>query len=70
MLLLLSISLSLDALAVSVAYGLKSTHITLAAKLVICIISIFYFSISVWLGDQISLFFSADTARIIGIVLM
>lgn len=70
MLILLAVSLSLDAFAVSIAYGFKTTHITLAAKLVICIISITYFTLAVWLGDQISSFFSVHTAKVIGIILM
>lgn len=70
MLWLLSLSLSVDALAVSIAYGLKSTRIPITSKLIICALSVFYFGIAVWFGTQISRFFSPETAKIIGIVLM
>lgn len=70
MLWLLAISLSIDALAVSVAYGLKATRIPILSKLVICVISILYFGIAIWLGALISEFFHPETARILGIVLM
>ncbi len=70
MLLLLSISLSLDAFVVSMAHGLKSTRIPFISKLIICFISIFYFGTAVLMGEYISSFFSPQTAKIIGIVLM
>lgn len=70
MLLLLSMSLSLDAFAVSCAYGLRSIRIPMVSKLVICFISILYFGAAVWFGNQISLLFTPQTAKIIGIVLM
>lgn len=70
MLILLSISLSLDAFVVALAHGLKSTRIPFLSKLIICFISIFYFGISVFMGEYISSFFSPQTAKIIGILLM
>lgn len=70
MLILLSISLSLDAFVVALAHGLKSTRIPFLSKLIICFISIFYFGIAVFLGEYISSFFSPQTAKIIGILLM
>lgn len=66
----LSISLSLDALAISLAFGLKKTKIGLSAKVVICLISIIYFSLSLRFGQLISAFFDPKTASVIGIAMM
>ncbi|MCL2812235.1 MAG: manganese efflux pump [Clostridia bacterium] len=70
MILLLAASLSLDALAIAVAYALRSTRIPLVSKLVVCGISIIYFGVAVWLGGAISGFFSPETAKIVGIAMM
>ncbi len=70
MLILLSISLSLDAFVVSMAHGLKTTRIPFLSKLVICFISILYFGVAVFFGEYISSFFSPSTAKILGILLM
>ena len=68
--LLLSVALSLDAFAVSFAHGLQKTRIPLFSKLVICVCSILYFGLSVWLGKWIAGFFSPRAASVVGIVLM
>ena len=68
--LLLSVALSLDAFAVSFAHGLQKTRISLLSKLVICVCSIIYFGISVWLGKWIAGFFSPWISSLIGIILM
>jgi len=70
MIILLSVSLSLDAFVIAVAYALKSTRIPLVSKLVVCLISIIYFGAAVWLGGVISGFFSPEAAKIVGIALM
>jgi len=70
MIFLLAASLSLDALAIAVAYALKSTRIPLLSKLVVCGISIFYFGAAVWLGGAVSSFLSPEIAKIVGIALM
>jgi len=67
---LLSVSLSLDAFAIAVAYALKSTRIPLVSKLVVCAITICYFGAAVWLGGTISRFLSPSIAKWIGIALM
>lgn len=67
---LLSISLSLDAFAVSAAHALKSTRIPFFSKLVITLISIMLFGCAMLLGGQVSTLFSPKVAKIIGINLM
>lgn len=69
-LILLSISLSLDAFAVSMAHALKSTRIPFLSKLVIAFISIIFFGSAVFLGEKVSTLFSPYAAKIIGIILM
>lgn len=68
--LLLSVALSLDAFAVAFAHGLQKTRISLVSKLIICVCSILYFGLSVWLGKWIAGFFSPLVSSLIGIVLM
>jgi len=70
MIFLLAASLSLDALAIAVAYALKSTDIPLLSKLVVCALSIFYFGVAVFLGGAVSSFLSPNAAKIVGIGLM
>jgi len=70
MLILLSVSLSLDAFAVGAAHGLRATKIPILSKLIICLISILYFGLAIWLGDKISAFLSPAAAKVIGIILM
>jgi len=70
MIVLLAVSLSLDAFAIAVAYALKSTRVPLVSKLVVCAISIFYFGAALWLGEALSRFFSPEAAKIVGIALM
>lgn len=67
---LLSISLSVDALVVAFAHGVKMTRITLLPKIIICSCSIVYFGIAVWFGGFISEFLSPDIANAIGIIIM
>ena len=69
-LLLLSISLSLDAFAVSAAHALKSTRIPLCSKLIITFISILFFGSAMFLGEKVSTLFSPCASKIIGILLM
>jgi len=70
MLILLSASLSLDAFAVGAAHGLRATKIPILSKLIICLISILYFGLAIWLGERISAFLSPAAAKMIGIILM
>ncbi|MFT3950927.1 MAG: manganese efflux pump [Oscillospiraceae bacterium] len=69
-LILLSLSLSLDSLAVSAAHALKATRIPLPSKLVIALISMLLFGSAVFLGEKASTFFSPHATKIIGIILM
>lgn len=70
MLILLAMSLSIDAFAVALAQSMNSTKIPLRSKLVICLLSIIYFGAAVWFGEAISIFLSPAAEKILGIVLM
>jgi len=69
-LILLAMSLSLDAFAVALAQSMNSTKIPLLSKLIICLLSITYFGAAVWLGEILSVFLSPMAEKILGIVLM
>ena len=69
-LLLLAVSLSLDAFAVSLAYGFRQTKIPFPSVLIIGLCSVFYFGAAVWFGEFISSFLPEKLASILGIVLM
>lgn len=69
-LILLAMSLSIDAFAVALAQSMNSTKIPILSKLVICVLSIIYFGIAVWFGELISLFLPPAAEKILGVVLM
>ena len=66
----LSVSLSLDALFVGFAYGLNGTHIPLRSKLVICLFSILYSGIAVFAGSALARFLPPFVGRLIGALLL
>jgi putative sporulation protein YtaF len=70
LLLLISISLSLDAFAVSAAHAIKSTRIPLFSKIIIALISAVIFGGAVFFGETVATLFSPYIAKTIGIILM
>jgi putative sporulation protein YtaF len=68
--LILSVSLSIDALFVGFAYGLDGTRIPLRSKLVICLFSIFYAGIAVFAGTAVSKFLPPIAGRLIGALIL
>ncbi|HBL84003.1 MAG: hypothetical protein A2Y17_05805 [Clostridiales bacterium GWF2_38_85] len=69
-LVLLAISLSIDAFLVSLSQGINSIKIPLVSKIVICITSILYFGLSVLFGNQISKLIPTNIANILSILFM
>lgn len=67
---LLSVSLSLDALFVGFAYGINGTHIPLRSKLVVCLFSIFYSGLAVFAGSALARFLPPFAGRLIGALLL
>lgn len=67
---ILSISLSLDALGVGVVYGLKKIKIPLSSKLIICLFSILYAGLALIIGKSLSSILSPFLAKLIGISIL
>lgn len=67
---ILSVSLSIDALFVGFAYGLDGTRIPLRSKLVICLMSIIYAGIAVFAGSVVSHYLSPFMGRLIGAAIL
>jgi putative sporulation protein YtaF len=68
--LLLAISLSLDALGVGVVYGLRRIKIPLVPKLVICFFSLFYSGMALLAGRSLSFLLTPLLAKGIGVIIL
>jgi len=69
-LLLLAISLSLDAFAVAFAQGLRNARIPLLSNCVLCLSSILYFGLAVAFGTFLAGVLSPALSGLIGLILM
>ena len=67
---ILSVSLSMDALFVGFAFGLDGTRIPLRSKFVICLCSIFYAGAAVFAGSTVSHFLPPFAGRLIGAAIL
>lgn len=67
---LLAISLSMDALGLGISYGLRMIKIPILAKLVIALISAIFMLIAVILGNCIATIFPAIFSKIIGVTIL
>jgi putative sporulation protein YtaF len=67
---ILAISLSLDALGVGLVYGLKKVKIPLISKLVICLFSIIYAAIALVIGRALSGILAPFFAKLLGITIL
>ena len=65
--LLLAISVNLDALGVGLVYGIKKIHIPLSYKTLICIFSVLYSAISIFIGNSLSHHISDTFGKYLGI---
>lgn len=70
LLILLAISLSLDALAVSFSYGLRGVYIPLASRLIICLLSTLYFAAACLFGHTMQQLLPGALARFFSIALL
>lgn len=68
--LLISISLSLDALGISISYKLKGVKITHMAKIMIGLVSVIVMWISLKLGEAVLYILSPKVANIIGVIIL
>lgn len=67
---LLPVSLSLDALGVGLAYGLRKIKIPLSSKLIICFFSVFYSGGALLLGKTLAKLIHPDWSGWIGSVIL
>lgn len=67
---LLAISLSIDALGIGLSYGIRNISIPFFTKLILLLENIFFMSIFILLGNHIKLLFSTKTANTLGIILL
>lgn len=67
---LLAISLSVDAFGIGLSYSLRKVKIPLIPKLIISLISVLITAISFLLGNAILLFISENAAKLIGCVML
>ena len=64
---ILSISLSLDAFGVGIVYGLRKTHVPALSRIIICAFSIFYSGAALLIGKGLSSILPHQAAKWIGI---
>lgn len=68
--LLLSVSLSMDALFAGLAYSLAGTRIPAVSRLIISLISVLYAGIAVFAGGMAARFLPAEAGRLIGAAIL
>ena len=54
----LALSSSIDSLGIGITYGIKDTHISSSAKIVLFVISFTISALSLWFGDMLKSIFS------------
>ena len=64
--LILALSASIDSLGVGITYGLKKTKISISSFFILFILSIIITSLSVSIGNIITLFISTYVTKLIG----
>ena len=68
--LLLAVSLSMDALGIGVSYGVRKIRVPLAAKVIICAISVAMMGLSILLGSLILLVVPPPAAKLLGALML
>lgn len=67
---ILAISASIDSFGVGITYGIKKTKISIAAIIVLLILSIFFTSVSITFGNILSSYISPSVSSIIGVSIL
>lgn len=68
--LLLAISLSIDALGIGLSYGVRKIGIPFFTKCILFLETMFFMELFLWIGNHMTFFFTAKTANNIGIALL
>lgn len=66
----LAISLSIDALGVGIAYGIRKVKIPLLSKMIICAFSILYTGIAMIVGESLGKALQPEVSKLIGVVIL
>lgn len=67
---LLAISVSIDALGIGITYGLKNTKISILSKIILCLLSLFFTSISTTIGTQLLYVLPHFYVQIVGCLIL
>lgn len=67
---LLAISVSIDSLGIGITYGLKHTEISVLSKIILCLMSMLFTSISTIIGTQLLCFLPHFYVQIIGCLIL
>lgn len=67
---LLAFSLSIDALGIGLSYGFRNISTPLFTKCIIALESMIFMDIFIWIGNHMTLFFTAQKANSIGILIL
>ena len=67
---LLALSLSIDALGIGLSYGFRNISTPLFTKCIIALESMIFMGIFIWIGNHMTLFFTAQKANNIGILIL
>lgn len=68
--LLLAISLSIDAFGLGIAYGLRKIKFPIISMIIICLFSFFYSTLALFAGQYISCIISTNVSKYIGISIL
>ncbi len=67
---ILAVSLSLDAFGAGIAYGLRKIRIPLVSKLVICLFSVFYSGAALAIGSSLSSVLPPYVSKLVGVLIL
>ncbi len=68
--LLLAISLSIDALGIGLSYGIRNIGTPFFTKCILFLETMFFMGLFLWIGNRMTFFLKAETANNIGIALL
>lgn len=67
---ILAFSSSIDSFGIGITYGLRKTNLTKPSKLILFIISIIITSISIFVGDKLTLIFTSNFTKLLGSLIL
>lgn len=67
---ILAFSSSIDSFGIGITYGLRKTNLTKPSKLILFIISIIITSISIFIGNKLTLIFTSNFTKLLGSLIL